>query len=225
VVLIDTWGRVSIPSNLARTPRVQPAMAPAGLKAKPGDGFVELIWEGAEVDSEKLAEAKELDMLAGYVILRKAPEGEMQLNTSPLLTPSFKDSSVENGKAYAYQVAQVRKIKGRNVTGARSAWVQAAPKDQTPPGAPSGLAGAPAKDGLYLRFTPSPSQDTAGYLVFRKDKKGGDFKKMTPMPLKENTFIDVEVTPRAVYIYKVQAVDESGNLSKFSEEMEIEYVP
>jgi hypothetical protein len=214
-----------VPSNLARTPRVQPAAAPAGLNAKPGDGVVELAWEGVEVDATKLSEAKEIDMLAGYVLFRKAPEGEMQLNTSPLLTPAFKDSSVENGKSYAYQVAQVRKIKGRNVTGARSAWVKAAPKDQTAPGAPTGLAGAPAKDGLYLRFTPSPDQDTAGYLVYRKEKKGGDFKKMTPMPVKENTFIDVEVTPRAVYIYKVQSIDESGNLSEFSEEMEIEYIP
>ncbi len=225
VVLIDSWGRVSIPSNLVRTPRVEPAAAPAGFKVMPGDGVVELTWEGAKVDPVKLSEAKELDMLAGYALFRKGPDGQMQINTSPLLTPSFKDSSVDNGKVYAYQVAQVRKIKGRNVTGARSAWVEAKPKDQTPPGAPSGLAGAPAKDGLYLRFTPSPSQDTAGYLVFRKDKKGGDYKKMTPMPLKENTFIDVDVTPRTVYIYKVQAVDESGNLSKFSEEMEIEYVP
>jgi hypothetical protein len=225
VVLIDSWGRKSVPSNLARTPVVEPAAAPTGLTVKPGDGSVELAWDGVKVDSLKLAKAQETDMLAGYVLFRKAPEGEMQLNTSPLLTPKFKDSSVENGKAYDYQVAQVRQIKGRNVIGARSEWVKAAPKDQTPPGVPTGLAGASAKDGLYLRFTPSPDQDTAGYLVFRKDKKGGDFKQMTPKPVKENTFIDVDVTPRGVYIYKVKAIDESGNLSEFSEEMEIEYIP
>lgn len=225
VVLIDSWGRASWPSNLARTPRVQPAPAPTGLIVKPGDGVVELVWEGVKIDAVKLAKAKELDMLAGYVLFRKAPEGEMQLNSSPLLTPAFKDSSVENGKSYAYQVAQVRKIKGRNVFGARSAWVKTSPMDQTAPGAPSGLAGAPAKDGLYLRFTPSPAQDTAGYIVFRKEKKGGDWQKVTAQPVKENTFIDGNVTPQAVYIYKVQAIDDSGNLSKFSEEMEIQYVP
>lgn len=225
VVLIDSWGRMSVPSNLARTPVVEPAVAPAGLTAKSGDGFVVLAWDGVKVDPLKLVKAQEIDMLAGYVLFRKAPEGEMQLNTSPLLTPRFRDSSVENGKAYAYQVAQVRRIKKRNVIGVRSEWVQAAPKDKTAPGVPTGLAGASAKDGLYLRFTPSPDQDTAGYLVFRKDKKGGDFKQMTPKPVKENTFIDTDVAPRGVYIYKVQAVDESGNISKFSEEMEIEYIP
>jgi predicted small lipoprotein YifL len=225
VVLIDSWGRKSTPSNLARTPRVQPAPAPAGLKVVPGDKVVQLSWQGAKVDVQKLSESKAVDVLAGYALFRKGPDGVLQINTSPLLTPTFKDSSVDNGKVYAYQVAQVRKIKGRNVIGARSQWVEARPKDQTPPGAPSGLDGAPAKEGLYLRFTPSPSQDTAGYMVFRKDKKGGDWKKITPSPIRENTFIDVEVTPRAVYIYKVQAIDESGNLSNFSEEMEIEYVP
>ena len=225
VLLKDSWGRVSIPSNLARVPRVKPAAPPAGLKVKPGDAVVELEWEGFKVDSQKLKEAQELDMLAGYVLFRKGPEGEMQINTKPILSPTFKDSSVANGQIYAYQVAQVRKIKGREVIGMRSAWVEALPKDQTPPGAPSDLAGASAKDGLYLRFTPSPSQDAAGYLVFRKDKKGGDFKKITSTLVKENTFIDAEVTPRGAYVYKVQAVDEAGNLSEFSEEMEIEYVP
>ncbi len=226
VLLKDAWGRVSIPSNLARTPRVQPAAAPAGLKVKPGDGMVELMWEGFKVDSEKIKDAAQLDILAGYALFRKGPDGVMRINTSPILSPTFKDSSVDNGKVYAYQVAQVRKIRGRNVDGARSAWVEALPKDQAPPGPPSDLAGAPAKDGLYLRFTPSPSQDTAGYLVFRKDKKkGGDWQKVTPEPIKENTFIDVRVTPRAVYLYKVQAIDEAGNMSQFSEEMEIEYVP
>jgi hypothetical protein len=225
VLLKDAWGRVSVPSNLARTPRVKAAAAPKGLKTKPGDGVVELVWEGFKVDSEKLKDAAQLDILAGYALFRKGPEGVMQINTKPILTPTFIDKSVDNGEVYMYQVAQVRKIKGRNVTGARSAWMEALPKDQAAPGAPSDLAGAPAKDGLYLRFTPSPSQDTAGYFVYRKNKKGGDWKKVTMEPVKENTFIDVDVKPRAVYLYKVQAIDEAGNLSQFSEEMEIEYVP
>jgi hypothetical protein len=225
VRLKDSWGRVSVPSNLARVPRVQAAAAPGGLKVTPGDGMVELMWEGRKVDSEKIKDAKELDILAGYALFRKGPEGVLQINTSPILTPSFKDSSVDNGKVYLYQVAQVRKVKGRNVIGAHSDWVKALPKDQTAPGAPSDLAGAPAKDGMYLRFTPSPSQDTAGYFVYRKNKKGGDWKKISMEPVKENTFIDVDVKPREVYLYKVQAIDEAGNLSQFSEEMEIEYVP
>lgn len=225
VQLKDTWGRVSVPSNLARTPRVQAAAAPGGLVTKPGDGMVELMWKGHKVDSKKIKEAKELDILAGYALFRKGTDGVLQINTSPILTPSFKDSSVDNGQVYYYQVAQVRKIKGRDVIGAHSAWVKALPKDQTAPGAPSDLAGASAKDGLYLRFTPSPSQDTAGYFVYRKIKKGGDWLKITMEPLQENTFIDVDVKPREVYLYKAQAIDEAGNLSEFSEEMEIEYIP
>lgn len=225
VVLFDAWGRSSRPSNLARAPRVPPAAPPPGFTVTPGDGKVVLEWQGSVVIPKKLAASKEVDVLAGYALFRKGPEGEMQINTSPLLSPTFTDKSVDNGKVYAYQVAQVRRVKMRNVIGARSAWAEARPKDQTPPEPPSGLAGVSAKDGLYLRFTPSPDQDAAGYLIYRKEKKGGDWQKAQEAPVKENTFVDVQVTPRAVYIYKVQAIDESGNLSKFSEEIEIEYVP
>lgn len=225
VRLIDAWGRISVPSNLARTPRVQPAAPPAGLKTKAGDGMVSLLWDGPKVSAQKIKFTTEVDVLAGYALFRKGPDGELQINTKPLLTPKFTDKSVDNGQVYAYQVAQVRKIRGRNVIGARSAWVEALPKDQVAPGAPSDLAGVSAKDGLYLRFTPSPSQDTAGYLIFRRDKKGGEWQKITPEPVKENTFIDLKVSPRTVYLYKVQAIDEAGNLSPFSEEAQIEYVP
>ncbi len=226
VVLIDASGRVSLPSNLARAPRVEPAPAPTGLKAKAGDGVVELVWEGLAVDATKLKKGKNIDLLAGYVVFRKGPEGVRQLNQRPLLTPTLKDKSVVNGRLYAYKVAQVRQIKGRQVVGRHSAWVQAKPQDKTPPRPPSGLLGASTKDGLYLRFTPSPDQDTAGYLIFRKDKKkGGPWQKLTDAPVKENTFVDLTVTPRGVYLYKVQAVDEAGNQGAFSEEMEIEYIP
>lgn len=225
VRLIDAWGRISVPSNLARIPRVVPAAPPAGLKTKAGDGVVSLTWDGPKINAQKVRFTTEADVLAGYALFRQGPEGELQINTKPLLTTRFTDKSVDNGQVYAYQVAQVRKIKGRNVIGARSAWVEALPKDKVAPGAPSDLAGVSAKDGLYLRFTPSPSQDTAGYLLFRRDNKDGDWQKITPEPIKENTFIDLKVKPRDVYFYKVQAIDEAGNLSKFSEEMRIEYVP
>ena len=105
-----------------------------------------------------------------------------------------------------------------------SHWIKAAPKDAKPPAAPSDLAGASTTDSIYLRYTPSPDPDVAGYHVYRK-AKGGQWTKISESLVVENVFIDKNVKPDKVYYYRVQAQDEAGNLSQFSEVMDIVHLP
>ena len=220
VVLVDASGRVSQASPLVRKPRLTPAAAPMNLKATSGDNEVVLAWD----EVKTTADGQVLKDVSGYVVLRKGPEGLKQLNERPLTMAMLKDQTVVNGKKYTYQVFAVRGYRNQNLPGQGSAWAAAAPKDMTPPGPPSDLAGASGQDGIYLRFTPSPDRDVAGYNVYRKTKTG-QWVKANQKLVVENVFIDKNVKPQQAYYYRVQAVDEAGNLSRFSEVLDIVHLP
>jgi hypothetical protein len=226
VVLVDARGRDSKRSNLARAPRVEPGPPPEDLRARAGDSQVLVAWQGEEVEPLPKDAPLELrrDHLAGWVVRRKGPEGELKLNERPLTTPQLLDKSVTNGAEYSYAVASVRRVKDRLIEGRLSPWVSATPADQTPPAPPSGLRAVSTDEGVYLRFTPSPDQDTQGYLVYRATGEGW-FERVSETLVEENTYVDRDVQARRVYRYKVLAVDESGNRGEFSEETEIEHVP
>jgi hypothetical protein len=220
VVLTDTSGRQSKPSHLARMPRLVPAVAPLNLKVASGDNEVLLSWDAVKTS----VEGKPLADISGYIVVRKGPDGTKQLNERPLTVPMLKDQTVNNGKDYSYQVFATRSYRDHNLAGQGSQWVKAAPKDMQPPAPPSDLAGASTAEGIYLRFTPSPDADVAGYNVYRKTK-GGQWTKVNSALLVDNVYIDKNVKPEKTYYYRVQAQDETGNLSQFSKEMDIVHLP
>lgn len=220
VVLIDAAGRQSLPSGLLRQPRLLGAAAPTGLTAKAGDKVVSLSWQKVTT----LTNGQPARDLAGYLVSRKGPDGEKKLNLRPVKEPEFVDQTVANGQSYSYQVFAARKFRDLNLPGAGSAWVSAKPGDLQPPKPPQDLAGASAKEGIYLRFTPSPDMDVAGYYIFRQNK-GGAWEKITEALVTENVYVDRTVQTEVQYYYKVQAVDEAGNASEFSEVMDIVHLP
>lgn len=220
VVLVDASGRVSQPSSLVRKPRLVPAAAPLNAKAASGDNEVILAWDEVKVS----AQGQVLKDVSGYIVVRKGPEGTKQLNERPLTVAMLKDQTVVNGKKYSYQVFAVRAFRDQHLPGQGSDWVHAAPKDAKPPAAPSDLAGASTKDGIYLRYTPSPDRDVSGYHVYRKAKTG-PWTKISESLVVENVFVDKNVKPEKIYYYRVQAVDEAGNISQFSEVLDIVHMP
>ena len=226
VVLVDARGRPSRPSPLVRAPWVAPAPPPTGLVAIPGDGKVSLAWD-AEPPAKPTGD--QVQVPAGYFVYRLDPDTPAgryrQLNSRPLTRPSLVDKTVHNGKTYAYRVARVMRVVGIPVPGRPTAWIKVVPQDQTAPRPPSDLNAASEKDGIYLRFTPSPDQDTKGYLVYRQGPGDKDFVQLTPQPVSENTFVDRSAQPRQVYRYQVVAVDESGNTSPPSEVLEVLHIP
>lgn len=172
---------------------------------------------------------EEKDGLAGWFVFRKdggdEEEKGKQLNFSPLTKPRLVDRTVENGKTYYYRVASVERIKKRLVEGELTEWREAKPYDSTAPKPPSDLMGVSQPEGIYLRFTPSPDQDTAGYYIYRSQDRPGEWVLLNDVPSRGNTYIDTSVKPQAVYFYQVKAVDESGNQSPVSEALKIRYLP
>ncbi len=215
VVLVDAAGRVGRPSGLARAPRVTPPPPPAGLKAEPGDTMIKLSWQGGKVAPD------EADGLAGWVVWRKGPDGARRLNQRPLREPALIDRSVVNGQSYTYRVASVSRVGGRLVYGDYGPALEVAAKDQTPPAPPTDLMAMTQPSGVFLRFTPSPDQDTAGYIIYRAEKKNGPWRRVSPELVVENVFMDQGADPKKVHYYRVVAVDEAGNQSKPSQVLEL----
>ena len=219
VLLIDASGRKSALSNQVRVPRVVPPEAPTGLEAETSDAMIKITWLG------EIAEKGEKDGHAGYVVYRKGPGGDKQLNVRPLREPFLVDRTVQNGMEYTYRVAAVRRVNKALVQGKASREIKAAAKDAKPPAPPSDLLAMGLPDGIMLRFSPSKDQDTKGYLVYRAGKKDGDFGQLNQEPVIENLYRDTGANPKKVYFYRVAAVDEAGNISEMSETLEYKPQP
>jgi hypothetical protein len=74
-----------------------PPEAPKGLAGVPSEGAISLIWEaGADAD------------LAGYVVLRRDPEGGfVALTPAPIKETTFRDAAAKAGVRYVYTVVAV----------------------------------------------------------------------------------------------------------------------
>ncbi len=221
VQLVDARGRAGKESGYARAVRATAPQAPQGLRVVQGDGQVSLTWQPVTL----LADGRPAPEAPGYILYRQGPEGERALNERPMTKPELVDKSLSLGQVYRYRVAAVREINGSLIEGLPGPWVSASALDQTAPSPPSGLVGASFADGIYLRFTPSPEPDTAGYFVERATAKAGPFSRMNAKPLVENTFVDKAVKLGSVYYYRVLAVDEAGNLGQPSPAVEVKQQP
>ncbi len=218
VVVKDAAGRESNPSYYVRAYRVSPPAVPQGVKAQMLQSEALISWQPVEasINGQPLPEP------AGYIIWRKGPEGVKRLSERSQTSTSLTDKTVMAGQTYAYQVAAVRRLQNTEIPGQPSAWLLAGSRDVPGLKPPSDLAGVFQGDGVYLRFTPSPDQDTKGYFIERASKKEGPFLRLNPKAWLENTYVDKTTAP-GVYYYRVLAVDDHGVLSPASNWAEVRH--
>jgi hypothetical protein len=221
VVLTDAAGRQSVPSPLVRAYRGTPPALPTGLTASRKGAQVSLAWRPVE----KLVDGSNAMELLYYLIYRKGPDGERQLNQLPMSAPPLEDKTVASGQTYSYRVLALRKVMNTWVMGESTPWVSATSCKEKAVAPPGGLVGVSQAGSIYLRFTPSPMQDIAGYLIERQDKKGRVWSRLNAKPWLDNTFVDKDVQAGAIYIYRVTAVDEAGQLSQPCPAVEIRHQP
>jgi hypothetical protein len=82
-----------------------------------------------------------------------------------------------------------------------------------PPSAPTGLVASPSPNSIALRWEPSPEADVFGYNVYRSNG-GGAFQRVTALLDEGSAYHeDPGLTPESHYVYRVTAVDTSGNES------------
>jgi hypothetical protein len=111
------------------------------------------------------------------------------------------------------------------IAGPPSATLSIDAKDVFPPAVPAGLtvvADAEAK-AMALSWSPDTDADIAGYVVYRRDvTAGGATVRVTPNEIVPPAFSDPAVLAGHTYAYAVSAVDQDGNESAHSPEVEEE---
>ena len=76
-------------------------------------------------------------------------------------------------------------------------------------------------DAISLVWDPGSETDISGYLVLRGTAPGATLDRLTPEPIKETTYRDVNVETDQLYVYAIQTVDNATppNASPPSEEV------
>ncbi len=94
------------------------------------------------------------------------------------------------------------------------------PVDTFPPSAPTGLAALPSPGRITLVWTAVDAPDFAGYLVLRRDTPTGTFEPLIAAPMAETQYTDATTKEGASYTYEVVAVDQAGNRSAPSNQVQ-----
>jgi hypothetical protein len=136
------------------------------------------------------------------------------------------DASALFNQRYRYVVERVASLdsSGRSVEilGPPSEAVEVTTTDVFPPAVPQGLVAVAdaAAGAIDLSWTPDGDSDLAAYRVYRRDGQGGGPALRVAAAGVETSFRDTAVQPEHTYAYSVSAVDQSGNESKRSPEVE-----
>jgi hypothetical protein len=192
---------------------------PQGLNAETTQDFIRLRWKAPEANVDGTKPASVL----GYNVYRSGSEREpgKLINTTPVNSTSFEDTSFRFGENYLYFVRALSLgSDAEPIESAESNIVAVKPLDVFPPSPPASLTVAASSQAISLFFAVNAEQDIAGYRIFRSTDPAlakKDWKLVTPELLKSNTFQDSGVESGKTYFYYVVAVDQAGNISEISE--------
>jgi len=196
--------------------------SPAQLDAAPGDKMVSLSWRPVLA----LQDGSPARDLGGYLIYRQSGQGPwIRVTPAPVAANSFQDVAVLNDIEYTYKVVAVRPLGGDLLASLDSPTRTAKPEKRTPPPPVLNLLAVPTRQGMELRWEPSPVPDAAGYRVYRRATGEERYTRLTPDLVKKPYFVDSRATRGGTYHYYVTAVDDSprANESLPSEVVSVSY--
>jgi fibronectin type 3 domain-containing protein len=218
LIAYDYFGISSEPSNAIEVEgqnRTAPP-APKRLRAQPTSQGVEVVWEYPHSP----------DDLVGFYVVRsgRSLSGPFNRVHNELLAPDrmhYIDESVSTGNGRYYAVAAFDRAGNYRM----SRGVSAAVRDTVPPEAPDGLeARLDSSRGLVaLRWDLGEADDITGYRVFRSVNRDYEFIQVTDTPTVYNAFVDTLNLSSldSKIFYKVVAVDDQYNHSRFSDVLEV----
>ena len=136
------------------------------------------------------------------------------------------DNSALFNQRYRYVLERVATVQlsghSVEVQGQPSEAVEVSTKDEFPPAVPQGLVAIAdaAAGAIDLSWSPDSDSDLAAYYVYRRDVQGGLPAKRIASVGAETSFRDTGVDAGHTYAYSVSAIDQSGNESKPSLEVQ-----
>ncbi len=136
------------------------------------------------------------------------------------------DTSVLFNQRYRYVMERVVTLelsaKSVEVKGTPSEAIEVSTNDTFAPAVPQGLVAVAdtAAGAIDLSWSPDTDADLAAYHIYRRDLQEGSPAHRVASVNVETSFRDTEVKQEHTYAYSVSAIDQSGNESKPSPEVE-----
>ena len=209
VLAEDARGHVSPPSSRLSVTLIPVPLAPAAVRATPGDREVRVEWR----PPARLADGTPVAENFVYQVLRGTGDEPLDVVTNTAAgATSFVDRSVENERPYAYAVRASRTARGTTARSAASERVTATPVDTTPPGPPTELVAIPSEGAVRLAWVAGPDPDVARYIVYR-GREGAALERVGSTTAPATTFTDRNV-PSGRWRYAVSAQDTSSRANE-----------
>jgi fibronectin type 3 domain-containing protein len=218
VTAVDRSGNESKPSGpttiIPADTEPPPAISGLGFEVDEDRRQVALSWNSLEVPD-----------LLGYFVYRTNASGKaIRITAEPIadsssptfLDTGYKDRGLAPGASFRYGVSAV----DSSYNEGEAVFVEVRVPDLEAPKPPLSVSVRPTPDGwVRLRWQPGLEKDLAGNRVYRKEDRA--FELVVELERRQTDWIDQGVIPGKAYIYYVTVIDESGNESEPSVEVEI----
>ncbi len=201
---VGPLGDRSEASNMTRIVPRKPPPPPVEIVATPRAAGIDLAWQPVEG-------------ALGYLVYRrdaavKSYGKPLQAVVAPAAGAS--DATAQLGASYIYAVTTVAH-RAPLVESAIQSEREVRYADRYPPPPISELVALAEQGQVRLIWTASEASDLAGYRIYRR--LGDDLRRLNIEPVATTEFTDPSVASGRTYIYRVVAVDRSGNESEARE--------
>ena len=191
----------------------EPPAMPTGLSPSVSHGAVTLTWDDPQDDS-----------ITGYVILRRDraihPVGTFVTITDDTgsADTTYTDDTVEPDKRYVYRI---KAINEHGKVSEESDWVRANTPAVPVPDKPTGLSAVVSHDAVTLTWDDPQDDSITGYVILRRDRAihpVGTFVTIAgDTGSADTTYTDDTVEPDTQYVYRIEAINEHGEVSEISD--------
>lgn len=178
--------------------------APAGLLVEPRAEGVALAWEAAALPDGSPPQA--------YHVYRRVAEDRgwgAPLARTEADQRSHLDQTASFGARYIYTVRAVASTEPL-VESAAAIERELDYTDRFAPPPPPSLLALGEVERVRLVWEASPAQDAAAYVLERRDP-GGEFRRVTEVPLVALEHLDSGLASGLTYVYRIRALDGVGN--------------
>jgi hypothetical protein len=199
-------------SNRASIAPIAIPLSPRSLSIEVTENAIKLKWSDPSENMDGSVPAR----IAGYNIYRSVDPDQVPdspINSEPVKEVQFEDRDFEFDTNYFYRISTVGSARNPLAESHLSNAYSIFTRDVFPPEPPENFSAVLEGGAVLLLWAPSPSEDLAGYNLYRAEEGG------TMRPLLQNepgtvlSYRDSDAESGGTYEYIILAVDTHGNES------------